>query len=196
VTLELERYPQSFASEEFLGRTWGGMDHRYWEERTCGLACLRTIFAFYGFDVPTQGILLRQALELKAYVARGWAHHGLVRLARIYGLDGIAVQADSLEILQALADRGMPSIVSCALYFPIDGRRGGHLVVFGGRGAPDGTTVVVCDPSSWGHDHHEVSAEAFWSSSTGRAIVLWPLARRLDQQTRALLADLSDQSRA
>ncbi|NEE34959.1 hypothetical protein G3M53_57235 [Streptomyces sp. SID7982] len=178
--LEVRRYPQHFTSEERADAafTWpaGGPD--LWGENCCGLACLRMLLGYFDLAVPSQRSLLARGLELGAYTPKGWHHQGLVNLAEPYGLTGAAVPYDSPQSLQRLALLGIPTIVSVTFRLPEDGRKGGHLVLFLGETVhADRRQAAFADPSRWGAEHHEVPADRFWASWTGRAVVLWPTAR-------------------
>lgn len=96
-----------------------------------------------------------------------------MRVAKEYGLTGRAEGCDEPDDLQRLATQGAPSIISCTWQLPQDGRKGGHLVVFTGEFDHDGETYAgFADPSRFGADHTSVPAERFWSSWTGRAILI------------------------
>lgn len=179
--LPIERYPQHFTPEETddprLNWPKGGPE--IWGERCCGIACLRMLLRYYGQCVPSQHQLLRDGMTAGAYTDCGWLHQGLVELGGRYGLEGFAVGYRDQQPLQKLAIEGIPSIVSCTFRLPEDGRKGGHLVLFAGSfSTPKGQYVGFADPSRWGAMNRSVPATRFWSSWTGRAIILTPKSRR------------------
>jgi hypothetical protein len=78
---------------------------------------------------------------------------------------GLAEGLEDNEPLLRLAAEGTPSIISCTLRFPQDGRKGGHLVVFTGEFTQDGARHAgFADPSRWGRNtvrcHRAVSGPA------------------------------------
>jgi len=169
-----------------LGEVPPPLDPEGWTQSLCGLACLRSLLLFHGFAAPSLIELLSEGMRLGAWSAAGWIHAGLLRMARGYGLDGVTAAADEFSTLDALVAMGLPPIVSVTLRFPVDERRGGHLVVYTGRASaaePDpirrddaGLTPLVCfmDPSSWGRDNVEVSEKRMRASFSGRLVALWP----------------------
>lgn len=173
--LQARRYSQHFTAGERAddGFVWPTGGPEEWAEKCCGLACLRTLLDYYGLPVPSQREMLVVGLHLDAYTPRGWDHRGLVRVAQEYGLTGYAEGYDDQSHLQRLAAGGTPSIISCTWQFPQDGRTGGHLVVFTGEFDRGGETYAgFADPSRFGVEHSWVPAERFWSSWSGRGIVL------------------------
>ncbi|MFI1974653.1 MULTISPECIES: cysteine peptidase family C39 domain-containing protein [Streptomyces] len=176
--LAVRRFGQHFTPEEIAdpSAVWPTDGPHEWGERCCGLACLRMLLDFHGLAVPDRLPLLHHGLALGAHTPKGWLHAGLVRLASEYGLQGHASAFPTPAPLQELARAGTPSIVSCSFRFPEDGRQGGHLVLFTGEFERDGEVYAgFADPSRWGADHAAVPAARFWSSWTGRAIVLTPV---------------------
>lgn len=148
---------------------------QWWGHRSCGIACLRTILEAHGIAAPSAHRLLARGLAIGAYTPLGWLHQGLADLAAEHGLRAAAVGHEGPEVLRARAAHGLPSIVSVTHLFPEDGRKGGHLVVFGGEDGPiaDRRAHFMC-PSRWGETTRSLPAERFWASWTGRAIVFEP----------------------
>jgi len=167
----LRRYPQHFQMLPEPGPP--DLDLAVWSERCCGLACLRTVLHSHDLQVPTQTTLLRRAITAEAFTAAGIVHGALADIASAFGLRARAVAVPNVKLLFQLGDLGYPSITSITHTLPVDGRRGGHMVVTDGTvGDTDGVRFV--DPSRWGRDHHRVSLSRFRASYTGRAIVCWP----------------------
>ncbi|GAW48106.1 MULTISPECIES: cysteine peptidase family C39 domain-containing protein [unclassified Nocardioides] len=146
-----------------------------WSDRSCGLAALRTVLAYHRLPVPSQTELLRAAIREEYFTDAGILHVGLSELGAAHGLSGRATEVADVGPLFALADGGYPSIVSVTHQLPMDGRRGGHLVVAVGtvRGSD---AVRFADPSRWGGENDRVSRSRFAASYSGRAIVFWPTA--------------------
>lgn len=179
--LPIERYPQHFALEE-AGNShldWPRGGPGIWGDRCCGIACLRMLLRYYGQYVPSQHRLLWEGITGGAYTESGWLHHGLVEIGAKYGLEGFATGYRDQQPLEKLASEGIPSIVSCTFKFPEDGRKGGHLVIFAGSfNTSNGWRIGFADPSRWGATNRSVPAIRFWSSWTGRAIILTPRSWR------------------
>ncbi|WP_222598352.1 C39 family peptidase [Lentzea tibetensis] len=168
--LDVVRYPQRFAPDEWpAGAVLAGEGAQHWSDRACGLACLRMVFDHFGLPVPSQWELLVEALELDAYTPRGWKHQGLADLAVRRGLVAVPLAIGGVDELHALLRGGGPVIVSVTHELPVDGRRGGHLVVVAGVRIPE-HEVVFRDPSRWGGENSVVPAERFVQSFSGRGI--------------------------
>jgi hypothetical protein len=81
-------------------------DAIYWQERGCGIACLKMILDGFRISddlplVPSYGELLHRGLDMGAYCERGWIHTGLVRLANEYGIQGTAFrQSQTKKLLE------------------------------------------------------------------------------------------------
>lgn len=145
-----------------------------WGDRCCGLACLRSVIHAHRLPVPAQSQMLRDGLAAGAYCDKGWIHAGLVELGRSYGLDGAVGAVSGVGGLVRLVEHEVLPVVSSTIGFPVDGRTGGHLVVFAGVSVVEGQDLVhFVDPSRWGATHDSVPADRFWASCTGRVIALW-----------------------
>lgn len=173
-----------WVSQHFDGEAWlratpmPSEGPQWWGHRSCGLACVRAALLFHELSAPPLAELLVRALDLGIYTPRGWLHQGLVDLAAEHGLQGSAAHYDEPDDLRALALLGFPSIVSSTHKLPQDGRRGGHLVVFAGESGEgqERKAYFMC-PSRWGRAVRSVPSKRFWSSWTGRAVVLRPRTR-------------------
>lgn len=166
--------------QRFMPEAWekdgfsSSSDAALWSNRSCGIACVRMILAHYGSPVPTMAALLREGLGLGAYSSRGWVHAGLANLLRRHRVDASAQRIDrEVEALMVFLREGRPVIASVTERLPMDGRRGGHLVVVTGGVLPgEGAgTVYFNDPSAWGQRNPSVPSERFLSSFTGRIVV-------------------------
>lgn len=170
---EVLRTAQHFGPDEWPhGALVRGETAEHWGERSCGIACLRSVVHFHTGVAPDLYELLCRGLARGAFGDRGWIHASLADLSRSYGLAGASVGMDGLPVLYDQIDQGLPVIVSCSLGFPDDGRRGGHLVLATGRSASlRGDVVHVVDPSRRGRVQDTVPATRLAASWTGRAIV-------------------------
>jgi hypothetical protein len=154
-----------------------GEDRAYWNERTCGLACLMSIASFHGKPVPAIVELLQEGVRLGHYTNRGWIHAGLAAIGETYGFPGKALPALTIDDLRSCLEfTGSPLIASVTRQFPEDGRRGGHLVVV--TAADDGPMPWICcrDPAGKGMHESRISAARFFASFAGRVIVFPRLA--------------------
>jgi len=173
--LPVPRFPQHFSASDAAALP-PQMDATNWGDRCCGIACLRSLLAFYQLPVPSAAALLLEGLERGAWSSKGWIHTGLVDLARQHNLTGVAAGVDDCVALRRLTLTGTPVLVSCTHQFPQDGRRGGHLVIVTGvRHRRDDQVVDFVYPSRWGSANHCVAAERFGASFTGRVVVLRPM---------------------
>ena len=136
-------------------------DAKYWQERGCGIACLRMVVEAFRplAEVSRYGEMVYEGLNTNAYCERGWIHEGLVRLARARGVPGHAFRsANSKDVAaQILQDR--PCIVSVTAAFQGGCKDstghllppGGHLAVVFGYGQNESGLqgFLVHHPSSW-----------------------------------------------
>ncbi|WP_429428520.1 C39 family peptidase [Nocardia sp. GAS34] len=143
-------------------------DRMEWSNRACGMAALRMILLAHGGPAPTVTELCHLGVARDALTPRGWLHTGIADLATEFGVPGHA-EPVTVEELPATITRG-PLIISVTEQFPVDGRRGGHLVV--AHGFDDGADPMILfrDPSAWGQNHRRVPLARLAVSYTGRAI--------------------------
>ncbi|MFD4542501.1 C39 family peptidase [Streptomyces bauhiniae] len=153
---------------------WALGDRIEWSNRACGLASLRAILIAYGREAPTVTELLKLAVKHEVLTPRGALHAGLASLARDLGVPAAAEPVPAEDLLGRL-DKA-PLVVSVTEQFPVDGRKGGHLVTL--RGYEDGPspTIHFRDPSGWGQTHDRVQLSRLSASYTGRAITFAPLS--------------------
>jgi hypothetical protein len=139
------------------GRDLG--DRTEWSDRACGMAALRMILLAYLGTAPPLTQLVRLGAQDGALTGRGWLHAGIARMARMaqgYGIPATA-EAVSAPDLSRYLDTA-PAIISVTERFPVDGRKGGHLVVARGySGSPDDPDIWIRDPSAWGQQHDTVT---------------------------------------
>jgi hypothetical protein len=160
--------PEDQWPEGFLLR---GDDRAFWSDRTCGLACLMSVFSFHQKTVPAIFHLLQEGLRSGYYTSRGWLHAGLASLGEAHGVRGEALPAPTVDDLRTcLESTAGPLIASVTRRFPEDGRRGGHLVVVTAVG--DGPEALICfrDPDGWGMEEARIPAKRFSASYAGRVI--------------------------
>jgi hypothetical protein len=149
-------------------------DRAEWSDRACGMACLGMILLAYGHTPPTVTELVLIGVERDALTDRGWLHAGIADMATDFGVPGRAEPVPADELTTRLKDG--PLIISISEQFPIDGRKGGHLVI--ARGFEDGEDpqILIRDPSAWGQTHDRVPLSRLAASYTGRAITFPALA--------------------
>jgi hypothetical protein len=130
------------------------------------------LIEYFDGQRPSLAALLHEGLRQEAYSARGWIHAGLARLLHEHGVPSSASPLSHPDELASAISDGAPFIASVADEFPIDGRKGGHLVVVKGVTIEKGQVITVHfnDPSSWGSRHSFVDVERFWASFTGRTV--------------------------
>ncbi len=165
-----------------------------WRARGCAVASLKMVMDYWhardaaNCTAPTLDALLREGLAIGAHPDdRGWAHRGLVALARAYGYDSynvdVAPQSPTPETAEAawhalLADlaRG-PVLVSVYAHFdPAAG--GGHIVVVTGW---DGELVAYSDPEELTEREGRklLAREAFLRAFKRRWIAVFPESARV-----------------
>jgi len=151
-SLQLEKYTQEFVDT--------------WSHKSCGLACIAMILHF--FD-KSEGLpdLFEDAYKSGYYTPKGWIHNGLVEMLNIRGVQGCAKAANKNDIMQGIK-KGSLYIVSVSYKFPINGEKGGHLVLV--FDIDDNNQVYFNDPSTWGESNQKLNADVFFSSYSGRCI--------------------------
>jgi len=136
-----------------------------------------SIASFHGKPIPTIFELLQEGVSLGHYTNRGWIHAGLAAIGEIYGFQGKALPALTIDDLRSYLEfTGSPLIASVTRQFPEDGRRGGHLVVV--TAVDNGPVPQICcrDPAAGGMRDSRISAARFFASFAGRIIVFPRLA--------------------
>jgi hypothetical protein len=147
-------------------------DAESWGHRACGLACVAMLIELYTCERPTLSDLLWEGLRRVAYCPQGWLHAGLAGLLDQRGVASAPMPLSYPDVL-AVVLGGTPVIASVSDEFPMDGRRGGHLVVVTGVAVESGkvSTVFFNDPSEWGDSHNRVPGDRFAASFSGRVVV-------------------------
>lgn len=144
-------------------------------DNCCGLAYIQTILDAEGFPVPTLDTLLAEGIESGAYdAAKGWVLWILLELGHSYGLDS-EVSWKHRFIFGGYTRS--PSRFDCSVSCNFTMRpsvKGGHLVLFRGtRVSNTKGKACYCDDSSpQGATVDEVKRTRFWSSFSGRALIL------------------------
>lgn len=145
---------------------------RFWDTRSCGVACLRMIYERLLPDqVMLPATITEELLRDGAYSEQsGWNHAGLVRHARRYGLQASQAHIDNPDQLAALVPDAGGLIVSIAPTFNVPARTG-HLAVL--TGITQSGHVHLHRPSSQhlteGRNLH-LDMGAFWEHFSGRTI--------------------------
>ena len=175
--LESHRYPQHALLQDIVLPDGVTLPRLEWEDNCCGLACIQTILDAEGLPVPTLDTLLAEGIESGAYdAAKGWIFRGLLELGRSYGLDGEVFTETPIRFFwEDLPAVQVAPIVSVSCNFPMNPSvKGGHLVVFRGARASNakGEVCYCDDPSTQGAVVDEVERARFWSSFSGRALIM------------------------
>ena len=166
------QHPDEYTDDE-VRAAFPGQDRTELGDTLCGIACVHMITQFVRGTAPDYLGLVRAGVDAGALGERGWIHSGLGEMLTALGVPAHPTGTRSQAQLLDACERGLPSIVSCSITFPEDGSRGGHLVVLlGERSTASGTRTVFADPSRWGETHRSVESQRFWSSWSGRAVVL------------------------
>jgi predicted double-glycine peptidase len=187
--IELLRVDQHFSEEE-----WGeGFSHedfpggKYeWGNRCCGIACIASVLHCLRGKTVSKMELLQRGFELNAYSTKGWIHSGLVDIASMYGVSGVAFPVESTDLLCEISALNVPILASVSNQLPVDGKVGGHLIALN---EVTDTDVYFMDPSTWGKTNTRCSPERFSASFSWRIIVLWdddrPLHSILESKSRS-----------
>jgi hypothetical protein len=145
-----------------------------WSYRVCGMASLRMILLALGQDAPSLTELVTAGAAIGAFSERGLLHASVAELAAGLGVRGQA-EAVPAEDLPGRLD-GAPMIASVTTAFPVDGRRGGHLVVLRGYELGQADPLILFrDPSDWGQEHDRVRLSRLAQSYAGRCITFQPV---------------------
>lgn len=186
----LPRYPQRFSDLpewETPAEVSDKIAYK-WEQRSCGVACLRSLLDYYGRPVPSQWSLIDEARSINAFSRKGLIHSKLIALAEKHGLSGMALKIDSeFDVFNLSRSAHIPLIISVKHKLPDDApKSGGHLVVVKAIESPD--TILLSDPSHWGKDHPSLPVSNF-SSYSGRAIAIAPSSTisRITEGTQGIL---------
>lgn len=145
-----------------------------WSDRVCGMASLRMILLAFGQDAPSLTELVKAGVAIGAFSELGLLHASLAELAASLGVRGQA-EAVPAEDLPGRLDRA-PLMASVTTAFPVDGRRGGHLVVLRGYELGQADPLILFrDPSRWGQEHDRVRLSRLAQSYAGRCITFQPV---------------------
>lgn len=174
----LPRYPQRFSDLpkwETPKNISPEIVHQ-WEQRACGLACLRSLLEYYNLPVPSQWSLIKEAQSIKAFSPQGILHKKLVLLAEKHGLSGVTLATNNeFEIFELSRKIDLPAIISVKHKLPSNSpQKGGHLVVV--KSTEKVNSVLLSDPSHWRKDYPVLPVTQF-SSYSGRSIIIAPPMR-------------------
>ncbi len=115
---------------------------------------------------------------------------GLLELGHSYGLDGEIFPEAPIGFLEDLPAIRVAPVVSVSCNFPVNPKaKGGHLVVFRGTqvSSTEGEVSYCDDPSTQEATVDEVERTRFWSSFSGRALILKSL--KAWQGLRSIIAN-------
>ncbi len=174
--LESHRYPQHALLRDIVLPGGATLLRLEWEDNCCGLACIQRFWMpkdfLYRLLIPcwlrglrAEPMMLRKGgycgIFLNWDVPMAW----MARFSRKHRL----VFLESLPAVQ------ITPIVSVSCNFPMTpSAKGGHLVVFRGTRVSNakGEVCYCDDPSTQGAIVDEVERTRFWSSFSGRALIL------------------------
>lgn len=173
--LPSHRFPQHNLQGDVVLPSGRALPKLEWENNSCGLACIQSILDLERLPIPLLDDLLVEGLETGAYRDdKGWLFQGLLSLGRAHGLDGMVIPAAAINILEDLPNHDVAPIVSVSCGFPENPPvKGGHLVVFRGVQTAETDRMCFCDdPSTQGSSVFAVQRDRFWSSFSGRALIM------------------------
>lgn len=140
----------------------------YWSHRSCGIACALSILRKNGIEENLH-TLFSYGIERRAYCDKGWIHSGLAGLIESYEISARAVALSPDNIVAGL-EKGNVYIVSVTHQLPVDGKKGGHLILLH---ANRGRKVFFMDPSTWGENNNQTDINRLFSSYSGRCIEVY-----------------------
>ncbi|MDQ0210349.1 cysteine peptidase family C39 domain-containing protein [Arthrobacter bambusae] len=145
---------------------------RFWDTRSCGVACLRMVYAqlLPGMQV-LPATITEELLHDGAYTEQtGWHHAGLARHGQKNGLEADRLQFSTTEEFIETARGPGALIVSVGPSFESPGKSG-HLAVL--AAITTSSDLLIHRPSS----HHPIEGRnirldpaTFWDHFSGRAI--------------------------
>ena len=146
-----------------------------WRKVGCGIASLAMIIELYNPGKVSVDKLLDQGIKSNAYLSdAGWIHHGLIKLAQKYGLNGDTHDLSGLSTQKALAileDTLTTGPVMASVHYTFDPKNPiPHLVVIN---KIDGNTVYYNDPSEKA-GNGSISTDKFLKSWKKRYIEIRP----------------------
>ena len=109
---------------------------------TCGPGSLRTIFHFYGYDIPEKDLIFTGEIE-----EDGTSHQQMRKIARTYKFKFYSKSDATLDDLKFWLKRDCPVIVDYQDYDygKLDGHSGHYAVVYG----IDDHFVYISDPANY-----------------------------------------------
>ncbi|MBT8159242.1 hypothetical protein KKI43_02080 [Arthrobacter sp. GN70] len=145
---------------------------QFWDARSCGVACLRMVYAHFLPDLPIlPAMLTEDLLHDGAYSERtGWQHAGLAGHGQRQGLETDCLRFSTKDDFLEAAGRPGALIVSIGPSFESPGTSG-HLALV--AATTDSGHMRIHRPSS----HHPTEGQnirldlaTFWDHFSGRAI--------------------------
>jgi hypothetical protein len=95
----------------------------YWQQRSCGMTCVKMVLDFLKKDVSSLDDLIWQGVRIDGYGPSGWVHSALVSIFDMHGIraerkefKGELFKEGLSEILHSL-EAGMPVIISAIKKF-------------------------------------------------------------------------------
>lgn len=152
-------------------RRYSEQELAWWSERACGIACCVAILERRLGGSYSMLETLHEAIVTESYSPAGWIHQKLAELLTRKGVAAIAASTARPEIENTASTHDF--ICSVTLGFPVDREhKGGHLVACGGIGK---SGICIMDPSTQGANRVAIALNLFFSSYSGRAVVIPPV---------------------
>lgn len=144
----------------------------FWSVRSCGLACASSAIEFLTGKVVSQVSLFNKCIRMGGYSSNGWKHRELASTISDFGIQARSQPMTMTDVRNLLSENYL-IIVSVTHKFPVDGRKGGHLVLIYSIGEIDGEECIFfMDPSGWGKDNTFVTLDRFSKSYSMKGISL------------------------
>lgn len=144
----------------------------FWSVRSCGLACASSAIEFLTGERLSIQSLFNETVSSGGYSPAGWRHDQLAQTIEKHGIKAIVSKMTIESIKNHLLNRKLV-IASVTHKFPIDGRKGGHLILlYKIRKISQVDYFCFMDPSGWGEFNHIVPVEIFSHSFSFKGIVL------------------------
>ncbi|MFE3280026.1 C39 family peptidase [Nocardia sp. NPDC059239] len=170
------RWPDSGASS--------AQEYQFWSWRTCGVACLRMVLAYRDGTAPDAASVIRDCLDVGAYIVDGDSVRGLIYapfseyLAQRWGLSAQVEPSLTLQHVRQAVAAGRPTMLSVhpSIRRPSEKPegKGGHLVLAVGASA---TGLIIHNPSGLPNRSQQfatVDFDTFENYFAGRGIVIDP----------------------
>lgn len=151
-------------------------DAKYWEKRSCGIACMKMVLDMYDDHKGRLFAELIKEMEQKGVYKDGvgCVHQGIADEFNNRSIDSQRVKISEVQKIKELIDQDNILIISIGAGF-VDGKKNGHLVPVVGYVEEGGvvTSIIVHHTSSlvaWQWPEKEIETERFMNHFSGNAI--------------------------